>query len=368
MPRLDLVREVPAAESARARQLEAIFDVPRVDVSRVEWHGDFDPDETEWNVGLIVGPSGCGKSTILRHVYGGARELTWGASGVIDDFAAGFSIEEISATCSSVGFNTIPAWLRPYSVLSTGERFRVEMARRILEEKPLVVVDEFTSVVDRQVAKVASHAIQKKIRKDGTKFVAATCHYDVIDWLQPDWIFEPVTMTLTRRSLQPRPRLEATIQRVPYSTWRVFSHYHYMSANLHRAAQCFALLVDGRPISFGAMLHRPHPRVRDVMGLSRLVTLPDWQGLGAAMILSDALGSAYSAVGKRFHTYPAHPSLIRAYDKSPRYAMKKRPGHYSSTNRQTTIGKGAQGGRPCAVFEYVGPTMDQADATRLLAG
>jgi ABC-type ATPase with predicted acetyltransferase domain len=79
--------------------------------------------------------------------------------------------------------------MKPQAVLSNGERFRVDLARRLLELPDPIVVDEFTSVVDRQVAKIGAHAVQKFVRKHNRRFVAATCHYDVVEWLQPDWIF-----------------------------------------------------------------------------------------------------------------------------------------------------------------------------------
>jgi hypothetical protein len=95
------------------------------------------------------------------------------------------------------------------------------------------------------------------------------------------------------------------------------------------------------------------------------VTLPDWQGIGLASALNDALGSAYRAVGKRLHAYPAHPSRVRALDRSPRWAMKKRPGTFSPAAGATSTAR--MGGRPCAVFEYVGPAMaDRQQALRLL--
>ena len=40
-------------------------------------------------------------------------------------------------------------------------------------------MDEFTSVVDRQVAQIGAHAIQKYVRKHGRQFVAVSCHYDI---------------------------------------------------------------------------------------------------------------------------------------------------------------------------------------------
>lgn len=378
MPRIDCVVETNVSRSPRARQLEAMFDVPAAEKCRLSWSGDIPFETKPWNVGLIVGPSGCGKSTIARELFGSITDqLEWKGKSVIDDFPKRFSIEDVARICQAVGFNTIPAWLRPYSVLSTGERFRVATARALLELPDPIVIDEFTSVVDRQVAEIGAYAVQKYIRANGRQFVAVSCHYDIVDWLQPDWIFEPATMQYTaREGLQRRPPLEVSIGRVPYSVWKMFAPFHYLTADLHRAARCFVLFVNGHPASFGAMLHRPHPRVQDVMGLSRLVTLPDWQGLGLAMILSDKLGAAYSAIGKRMHTYPAHPSLVRSFDHSPNWSMRKRPGTYSAAQGKTTTLHGklntlklhnkAIGGRPCAVFEYCGEKMARADAVRLI--
>jgi len=42
--------------------------------------------------------------------------------------------------------------------------------------------------------------------------------------------------------------------------------------------------------------------------MSRLVTLPDYQGLGLAFALADRRGAAYKALGRQFHAYPAHPA------------------------------------------------------------
>jgi energy-coupling factor transporter ATP-binding protein EcfA2 len=339
---------------------------------------------------LIVGPSGAGKSTILNHQFGNETMVDWGNQSVIDDFSADNKIDEIAAACSAVGFNTIPAWLRPYGVLSNGEKFRVTLARLLLDtpnDTP-IVIDEFTSVVDRQVAAIGANAVQKWVRKQDRQFVAATCHYDVIDWLQPDWVIDAAKREFSWRSVQPRPKINIEIRSVPYDTWRLFAPYHYLTANLHRAARCYAAFINNEPVAFAGVLHRPHPKAKNIIGLSRLVTLPDWQGLGAAFVLSDALGACYKTAGKRFRTYPAHPSLIRSYDRSKNYALKQKPGYQgtnganydkttmrqSGNSKGVTHGPNAQiveawrhGSRPCAVFEYVGPEWnDKAEAIRFI--
>lgn len=373
MPAIDVLVSSEISTSVRAQQVSAMFDVPAAEKCSLQWKGELPIEAGDWNIGLIVGPSGSGKSTIARSVFGEFVEFDWRSASVVDDFPAGRGIQEIADICQAVGFNTIPAWLRPYAVLSNGEKFRVDLARRLLELPDPIVVDEFTSVVDRQVAQIGSHAVQKHVRRAGRKFVAVTCHYDVIDWLQPDWVLEVSTMQFSRRLLQQRPRLAGHVARVPWDAWRAFAPYHYLTADLHRSARCFCLFVGDWPAAFAGMLHRPHALVDDIMGCSRLVTLPDWQGLGLAMALIDTCGSAYRAVGKRLHTYPAHPALIRTFDRSKNWKLEKKPGTFQGAQGRTkngvnhsTLAEGASKNRPCAVFSYDGPTMPKAQAARFL--
>jgi ABC-type ATPase involved in cell division len=375
MPRVDLVKGTTVGRGPRVRQLEGMFDVPHRESLEQQWHGDVPYDAEPWNVGLIVGPSGAGKTSLARELFGADRvdrRDVWTSGAVIEDIAPGVSMEDVTAALSAVGFNTVTAWMRPFSTLSNGEQFRASVARAMLETPAddIVVIDEFTSVVDRQVAQLASHAVQKYVRKSGKRLVAVTCHYDVIDWLQPDWILDASTMTFSRRSVQPRPRLNIEIGRADYSAWDVFAPFHYLTAALHRSARCFVLEVEGVPASFAGVLYRPHPTARDVYGLSRGVTLPDYQGLGLAFVLFDKLGAAYKACGKRLHLYPAHPSFIRSADRSPAWAMIKRPGTFSHASSGKREGTGGVlfGGRPNATFEYVGPALDDVEAARLLTG
>lgn len=359
MPRIDLVVESELSQSPRARQLEAMFDVPARETVRIEWKGELPIDERDWSIGLIVGPSGSGKSTILRNVFGAMTPLRWCMNSVVDDFDPAIPMKDIAAACQAVGFNTIPAWLRPHKVLSNGEQFRVDLARRLLEIDGTIVVDEFTSVVDRQVAQIGAHAVQKAVRRNGKKFVAASCHYDIVEWLQPDWVLEPATMTFQWRSVQRRPAVECELRRVDISTWELFAPFHYLTRELHRSAACWCLFVKGRPTAFAGVLHRPHRARHDIKGISRLVTLPDWQGVGLALALSDKLGELYRAAGFELRTYPAHPALIRSFDHSPRWKLERRPGY----NTQKSISAlGAGDSRPCAVFSWCGDSASVEDA------
>ena len=72
-------------------------------------------------------------------------------------------------------------------------------------DKTLIVFDEFTSVVDREIAKVSAFAISKAVRRSKKQFIAVTCHYDVVDWLEPDWVFCTDTMEFSRKKELGRP-------------------------------------------------------------------------------------------------------------------------------------------------------------------
>jgi ABC-type ATPase with predicted acetyltransferase domain len=109
------------------------------------------------------------------------------------------------------GFASPPDWLKSYDCLSQGEKMRVDIARALCLNKPLIVFDEFTSVVDREIAKVSAFAISKAVRRSRKKFIAVTCHYDVVDWLDPDWVFCTDTMEFDRKKEIGRPLISAFI-------------------------------------------------------------------------------------------------------------------------------------------------------------
>lgn len=197
--------EYDPPQTPRVLQVASLMDVPLDQKLSVHIDADLPIEDKPWHVGLVVGPSGAGKSTLARELWpdaivGGQQ---WGDGALIDDFPAGMPIREVIASLSAVGLNTIPAWLRPYRTLSTGEQFRAGIARAMAETAGLVVVDEFSSVVDRQVAKVASHAIQKHVRRTGRQLICVTCHYDVAEYLQADWTHDVAAGKFTWGCVQP---------------------------------------------------------------------------------------------------------------------------------------------------------------------
>lgn len=195
MQNFNIIKKSDIDKTFRVAKIMADFDVKFEHINE-HFQGNIDlPDK--WNIGLIVGSSGTGKTTIAKEIFSDCliTNFEYTHKSVIDDMPKNVSVEDIEKMFYSVGFGSVPSWLKPYNVLSNGEKMRVDLARALLE-KDKVCFDEFTSVVDRNVAQTACIAINKAIKRTNKQFIAISCHYDIIDWLQPDWIFDTNKMQM----------------------------------------------------------------------------------------------------------------------------------------------------------------------------
>jgi len=343
--------QIPIERTARVRQTEGIFDLSSSDLSVTNFDYYLPIEEKFWNVGLIVGRSGTGKSSLARQLFKETLvNFQWSSSkSIIDDFPASLGIRDIVHLLSSVGFSSPPNWLRPFDYLSTGEQMRVVIARAITEVKDPIVIDEFTSVVDRTVAQIGSAALAKVIRKRNRKFIAISCHYDIIEWLQPDWIFCTDDYRFQWRSLQRFPEITFQIIRTDYTTWDIFRRYHYLNHTINKASLCFVALYKDRPVAFCAVLNFPHfagARWRE----HRTVCLPDYQGIGIGNKLSEQIAAAFRGTGRRFISTTTNPSMIWHRAKSPLWKMISGPRFRPQHSNQ----KASSGFRKTASFEFFG--------------
>lgn len=356
--KIRLESETP--KTARVLQCSGMFDVPLNEKLILEWDHCLPLDEKHWQVGLIVGPSGAGKSVLANKLWPNQvqEHYPWdNTQTLLDNFNPNTSVTDITATLNAVGLGSVPSWLRPYNTLSNGERFRADMARALLENNQLTVIDEFTSVVDRQVARVASHCVQKSVRRTQKQFVAVTCHYDVEDWLQPDWLYDVSTQQFTWRSVQPRPRLTLEIKQTNTKDWKIFAHHHYLSATILNSAKCFTAYINNKPVAFISYIHFMHAKTKNIKMAHRLVVLPDYQGLGIASRLSDWLGQHLYEQGYRYRYVVGHPAMIRMLLTSPRWRETGHKAKKVATSKKALNKKNNLSSRRLAMrsFEYTPP-------------
>jgi ABC-type glutathione transport system ATPase component len=196
--------------SYRFRRVQSLFNA---ECNAVERTFNLPIEDMEWGLGLIVGSSGSGKTSIGRQIFGDNRIIDlygqWPKDRpIIDAINPAGEFNEVTAYLAGVGLGDVPSWLKPFHHLSNGQQFRAGLARVLSSDEPEVVIDEFTSVVDRQIAKVGALAFGKAWRKQsGRRAVILSCHYDIIEWLQPDWVFNVDTGELKKKAKSDRDLL-----------------------------------------------------------------------------------------------------------------------------------------------------------------
>lgn len=290
------------------------------------------PDLPKEGIVLIVGTSGSGKSTILRGLNNSRALTVSPCYTVIENFSTPERGEELLLAC---GLRTIPAWFRAPNTLSNGEYHRFEMALSL--DQGLDTVDEFTSVVDRDTAKSLALSIRKYYDQRGTTdpLYIASCHRDITDWLDPDWVYDTDLQKLdNRRSLLrlgTRPRLALTIRSTTPDYWRYFSKYHYLDTTMSRSVHCYVLLLGDKPIGFHAAIHSTNRDIHSYWRGHRTVILPEFQGMGIGTAFSDAIAEIYVSRGLRYFSKTAHPSFGEHRERSPLWRA-------TSTNRKSRLG------------------------------
>ena len=350
MQTFDIIRKSQPKKSFRVASIIGKFDLQSEEVVE-QFIGQFDIPE-QWNVGLIVGKSGTGKTTIAKELFENAyiTDYTYTADCILDDMPSDCSVEQITSMFNAVGFSSPPSWLKPYSALSNGQKMRVDLAHSLLLNKELIVFDEFTSVVDRQVAQIGSFAVQKAIRKQNKKFIAVTCHHDVEDWLLPDWVFNTDTMTFHSFEGQKknRPEIKFEIFNTADKTiWKMFAKHHYLSHSHNNAASVYVAIINEQVAGFISVLPQPG-KIAKNRRVHRLVILPDYQGAGIGVKLLEWVGKEYKKNEYRFTINTTAPSLIYALKKSDKWNCH----HFGRLDRGgNTMGGAGKSNKMSASFE-----------------
>ena len=290
------------------------FDIQDSEKTEVVVNFDFTPIKgKEWNIGVVYGSSGCGKTTILKALGNLTTSEFDHKKALISNFDF-IEPSEAARVLTSMGLSSVPTWLRPFSALSNGEQYRAELAYKVAkaEDGEVILVDEFTSVVDRDVAKAMSFALQKYIRKTNKKIVLASCHYDIMEWLMPDWTLSPQkggVLVEHDYRLKGRPDIKLQVHRVEHDTWNLFKKHHYMTEACSKSCKFYLFTWEGRPVGLNAVIAFPSGVIKKGVRESRIVVLPDFQGLGLGTAISNFSAAIYKDSGYTYYTKTIHPAI-----------------------------------------------------------
>jgi len=327
--------------------------------------------EKQFNLGLIVGSSGSGKTTLAKKIYGNDcfTEYLDLSKTILDQMPKELSYDDCVSNLLAMGLGSVPCWLRPTHTLSNGQRARAEAVLQLTvkNQTNVTIIDEWTSVVDRTVAKAMSNCIQKASRKLKKTIILLSCHYDVIEWLNPDWIIDCNKQKYEdRRSMvgtfERTDRLRLDIRKVERSSWRYFSKYHYLSDRLPGGEIfLFGLFHNDQQIGFQCFAGYV-PGKQNILHFNRTVIHPDYVGLGLGIKLINETSQimakkGYKIMGKFsnvavFNAMKKYRNLWKFEGSTVDYTLKM-GAIVSKNNREKTLRKKVRVYR----FRYIGKTL-----------
>lgn len=327
MSKIEVHNRVSDFNSYRAARVKSLFNAENGCNFDLVIDADLD---FKWSIGVVVGPSGSGKTSIGKMIFGenkiyDYREGWAYDKPIIDCIAPGGDFNEVTGALANVGLGDVPAWLRPFHVLSNGEQFRAGLAKVVCEKPDEIVIDEFTSVVDRQIAKIGSQAFQKAWRRGnpGGKVVLLTPHYDILEWVQPDWVIDTKTKTFSKERLR-RPEINLDIWQVDRSYWKFYKPHYYLDLPEPVNATHYIGTVDGELACH--VVIAPFFQCGGYR-MTRLVTMPEWQGAGVGSKFLNYMAE-YALAGNAkfgrklpayFHT--SHPQLCAYLRRSKKWVQ-----------------------------------------------
>ncbi len=354
MPHVDLTVTCPVYDSFRVQQVAGMFDVPISQRASERFRLEIPNLGDDWTIGVIVGPSGSGKTTIARELFGPRlyRTRPWPSDRAVVDCLGDLPIKEVVALFTIVGFNSPPSWIKPYCVLSNGERFRCDLARALAERrKPGARKKNKSEGKEKGKRRTVGRSRRRypsaRPRPLRWLFSTSSPAWSTGGWpgpfqrrfprgfaragssgglwrrptmttwwtgSRPDWVLDMASNSFSWRRL-PRPPIRLEVFRCGRAAWGMFARHHYLTGSLSPGARCFLACWDGAPTTFCATVpilgRRGHWRV------TRIVTLPDYQGMGIGMAVLESVAQWHRDQGLRINLTASHPAVLAHCRRSP---------------------------------------------------
>lgn len=300
----------------------------------------------------ITGDSGSGKSVLLKAIRKDLDTEALEMSEVEIDAekpiieTVGATIEQAIELLSKVGLNDAFLFLRKYSQLSDGQRFRYRLAKFLESKKQWLIVDEFAATLDRDTAKIVSYNLQKLARQQSRAVIVATTHDDLTEDLAPsvlvrkrfgeeiDIKYYPNTPATECSLLK-----DMTVEAGTLKDWRKLAAFHYRSHNLSAIRGIFAIKRKDElcgvivycypfPACAGRKLVLQKMNLKEINQklslLSRIVIHPKYRSIGLGeKLIKDSLplaGTPYVemiAVMPKYNPFAEKAGMQKIFIKNP---------------------------------------------------
>ncbi len=263
----------------------------------------------------ITGDSGSGKSVLLKALEKDLKPDTVNLDNIEVDQqkplidSAGKNFHQGLTLLSRVGLNDAFLFVRRYSQLSDGQKYRYRLAKIIESDKRYWFADEFCSTLDRDTAKIVAFNIQKIAREEGRAVFAATTHTDLFEDLKPSiHIHKRFGREIEVNYYPNKVNRECSLVKEMHVTegskadYKKLAHFHYRDSRLFAHHKIFTMKRGDETV--GAIVYGSPPLAvtgrrkaldrnptiqeinRDIIRISRVVIHPKYRtiGLGAKIV------------------------------------------------------------------------------------
>jgi GNAT superfamily N-acetyltransferase len=300
------------------------YDIQNKEFTNVEINHSLENlDNFSWNIIVVFGGSGSGKTSILKNI-GEIKIIKFDFEKPLISNFDWLEPKDATHLLTSMGLSSVPTWLRPFHTLSNGEQYRATIAYLISKsnDNEIILIDEFTSVINRDVAKSMSFAIQKYIRKNNKKVIFASCHYDIFEWLMPDYVLSPEKGGALEKGewlRQGKPSIELSVYRCKPKIWDLFKKHHYLTQDVNEAYIFLLFEINNKPIAICVIGYHSGHNIKPSFRESRIVVLPDYQGMGIGSKISEFIGGILKYSKYNYYTKTTNPALGEYRNKNNNY-------------------------------------------------
>jgi ABC-type transport system involved in cytochrome c biogenesis ATPase subunit len=244
--RIDIRFEATTEVTPRTAEVAEAFGLGVDQTQQFTIYDNLTLEINKGDIVYITGDSGSGKSVLLRWLTKALGEQAVYLEDLPVDVdrplidTVGKTTREGLELLSRVGLNDAFLFLRKYTELSDGQRYRYRLAKVVETGRPFWVMDEFCATLDRDTAKIVAFNVQKLARKLGKGLLAATTHTDLAEDLHPSVTVRKrfgadVNVTYSENTPAPACSLleELEVTEGTYEEWKRVAGFHYRS---HRVA------------------------------------------------------------------------------------------------------------------------------------
>lgn len=154
----------------------------------------------------------------------------------------------------------------------------------------------------------------------------------------------------------PRTQKHFEVRRCERCEWDKFRRYHYLNTELASASVCYGLYDDDVIVGFCAVLHQPHGKNAKLKRCSRIVILPDYQGIGLGTRFLNCIADHYKRLGFDFTIVTSAKNMIFALKNSKNWLAIRYSAENCTSNKSAIDYKRASIRKNCktASFKYMG--------------